>query len=180
MAKVLVLGGSGSVGATLIPLLVSVGHNVTVLNRGTRLMSGAGQIVADRNDAASLAPHAAAFDVVVDTSGYTGDQVEMAFAVFGGLTSKWIHLSSAAVYRETPDILPTEDTPTGGAQIWGDCGAAKSADLAEHYLGVAGMHNCRFFDAGSVIESSSVDGIHFDKNMHPKLGAAIAGILIDA
>ena len=53
-------------------------------------------------------------------------------------------------------------------------GAAKSAMLAEHYANVAKEQNVAFLDAGKIIASSSIDGIHFDAVQHGKLGIAVA------
>lgn len=51
---------------------------------------------------------------------------------------------------------------------------AKSKKLAEHYRRVADERSCAFLDAGTVIVSSDVDGIHFDPPEHAKLGRAVA------
>lgn len=120
------IGGSGFVGAALIPTLQEAGHQVTVLNRGNRRINGVAQIVADRDRHEDMTQQSGVFDVVVDTSGYTRQQVKTAFSAFGETARNWIHLSSAAVYRETPDRLPAEDDPLGGANIWGAYGVDKS------------------------------------------------------
>ena len=52
--------------------------------------------------------------------------------------------------------------------------AAKSARFGRTYADVARRHGCGFLDAGDVIVSSPLDGIHFDAAEHAKLGAAIA------
>ena len=132
MKKVLVIGGSGFVGKALIPTLINSGNKISVLNRGTHRVEGAVQLVADRDDLQDVSRHAAAFDVVIDTSGYTRQQVETAVSVFGSSAGKWIHLSSAAVYQETPNRLPNEEDALGGAEIWGDYGVDKSG--ADEFL----------------------------------------------
>ena len=53
-------------------------------------------------------------------------------------------------------------------------GAEKSRAFAGHYKTVAGRLSAGFLDAGSVIVSSPIDGIHFDRPEHQKLGAAVA------
>jgi lysophospholipase L1-like esterase len=53
-------------------------------------------------------------------------------------------------------------------------GAAKSQAFAAHYKAVAGRLGVGFLDAGAVIGSSKVDGIHFDLDDHRKLGRAMA------
>lgn len=56
-------------------------------------------------------------------------------------------------------------------------GAVKSQRLAEAYGAVAKRHGCGFLDAGEVIVSSPVDGVHFDAAEHGKLGRAVAAAL---
>jgi lysophospholipase L1-like esterase len=51
---------------------------------------------------------------------------------------------------------------------------AKSRKLGEHYARVAIEQGCAFLDAGSVIVSSDLDGIHFEAGEHRKLGLAVA------
>jgi lysophospholipase L1-like esterase len=53
-------------------------------------------------------------------------------------------------------------------------GAAKSQAFATHYKAAADRLGAGFLDAGSVIASSKVDGIHFDQSEHRKLGQAVA------
>lgn len=53
-------------------------------------------------------------------------------------------------------------------------GEAKSKELGAHFARVAAEKNCPFLDAGSVIVSSPVDGIHFELEEHAKLGRAVA------
>jgi nucleoside-diphosphate-sugar epimerase len=138
LSNILVIGGSGFVGKALIPTLLNAGNTVSVLNRGTHRMEGVSQLVADRDEPQDVARHAGAFDVVIDTSGYTRQQVETAFSVFGSSAGKWIHLSSAAVYHETPNRLPSETDALGGAAIWGGYGVDKSE--ADEFL--IGQNEC--------------------------------------
>jgi lysophospholipase L1-like esterase len=56
-------------------------------------------------------------------------------------------------------------------------GAVKSQRFAEAYAGVARRHGCAFLDAGGVIASSPLDGVHFDEGEHGKLGRAVAAAL---
>jgi len=53
-------------------------------------------------------------------------------------------------------------------------GAAKSQAFAAHYKATATRLGAAFLDAGSVIGSSKIDGIHFDLPEHHKLGLAVA------
>lgn len=128
--NVLVLGGSGFVGSALVPALHECGCTVTLANRGTRPVTGTRQIVLNRDEDGSVnalgAKDAPCFDVVVDTSGYTGPQVARARTALRGRVGRWIHLSSAAVYADSLDHAPRESDPIGGAAVWGDYGVDKS------------------------------------------------------
>ncbi|MGP1717167.1 MAG: SGNH/GDSL hydrolase family protein [Methylophilus sp.] len=50
----------------------------------------------------------------------------------------------------------------------------KCIGLAAAYEAVCAQLNCAFFDAGSVISASQVDGVHLDADQHGVLGLAIA------
>lgn len=50
---------------------------------------------------------------------------------------------------------------------------AKSLDLARHYQAMASANGVLFLDAGTLIESSTVDGFHFDAPSHATLGRSL-------
>jgi len=54
----------------------------------------------------------------------------------------------------------------------------RGAGLAEAYARVASDLGCQFFDAGTVVSVSSVDGVHLDADQHPKLGDALSGVVL--
>jgi lysophospholipase L1-like esterase len=56
-------------------------------------------------------------------------------------------------------------------------GAEKSRKLATHYAACANRQNCAFLDAASVVESSTVDGIHWDGDAHRAFAQAVAPLL---
>jgi len=51
---------------------------------------------------------------------------------------------------------------------------AKSRRFAEHYARVAQECGCAFLDAGQVIVSSDLGGIHLEASEHTKLGVVVA------
>jgi lysophospholipase L1-like esterase len=53
-------------------------------------------------------------------------------------------------------------------------GAEKSRSLGRLYQEVARAHGCPFLDAGTVVRSSDLDGIHLEAAEHGALGQAIA------
>ena len=88
-----------------------------------------------------------------------------------------IQKSAAGPNGGAPQVLLMAPPPvarlTESAEMF-EGAAAKSKKLGEHYRRVAAERGCAFLDAGSVIVSSDVDGIHFDPPEHGKLGRAVA------
>lgn len=52
-------------------------------------------------------------------------------------------------------------------------GVEKSHKLAGHFATAADVRSCGFIDAGTLIASSDIDGIHFDESAHARLGTAM-------
>lgn len=53
-------------------------------------------------------------------------------------------------------------------------GLAKSQKLGAYYQQVAEQYGCAFLNAGQVIVSSDLDGVHFNADQHALLGKAVA------
>jgi hypothetical protein len=49
--------------------------------------------------------------------------------------------------------------------------------LADAYARVAAEEACRFFDAGTVVAPSALDGVHLDAGQHAHLGRALAAVV---
>ena len=129
--EILILGGSGFVGSALAPKLLSHNHNVTLLNRGNRVVNHVTQIKMDRYDADAMRAIGTRFDVVIDTSSYNAEASEIAYQAFGGASCLWLHLSSAAIYHSVGEMGACESDEAGGADIWGEYGRDKyEAELA--------------------------------------------------
>ncbi len=58
-------------------------------------------------------------------------------------------------------------------------GAAKSAEFGAFYADAAKRQDVPFFDAGAIVQSSAVDGIHWEESAHQALGEAIAGKVLE-
>jgi lysophospholipase L1-like esterase len=69
---------------------------------------------------------------------------------------------------------PATTTLTEFDQMFADA-LEKSRQFSHYYRLAAGWREVPFFDAGSVIVSSEIDGIHFDASEHRKLAEALAG-----
>jgi lysophospholipase L1-like esterase len=86
--------------------------------------------------------------------------------------------SQAGPNDENPKVLlmspPATIESGGGLDLLFAGSTEKSKLFPEQYAFYANAAGVEFFDAGSVIVSSPVDGIHFDPEEHAKLGKAVA------
>ena len=55
--------------------------------------------------------------------------------------------------------------------------AEKLIALPSHYKTVAAQYGCEFFNAGTVVATSGIDGIHWEASEHAKLGEALAKLI---
>lgn len=80
-----------------------------------------------------------------------------------------------------PPILivapPAIGEPRGAIAPKFEGGARRCVGVAEAYREVAATLGCAFFDAGSVVPASSVDGVHLDAAAHLALGDALADVV---
>jgi lysophospholipase L1-like esterase len=88
-----------------------------------------------------------------------------------------VHQSDCGPGGRAPQVLLIAPPPiaklTDYAEMFEEA-EAKSFKLAVHYRRVAQEHGCHLLDAGQVIVSSPLDGIHFEAGEHAKLGRAVA------
>jgi len=81
-----------------------------------------------------------------------------------------------------PKILVVSPPPFGRPTVAiapkFDGAAERSAGLAEALDVVARERQCAFFDAGKVVTSSEVDGVHLDAAQHAALGRALAAVVV--
>jgi hypothetical protein len=56
-------------------------------------------------------------------------------------------------------------------------GAAKSLELGPRFAEVARRCGAAFLDAGAIVESSTVDGIHLESESHRTVGGAVARVV---
>ena len=77
-------------------------------------------------------------------------------------------------------VAPPEiDNPRGPIAAKFAGAEAKCKGLAEAYREVTTLLGCSFFDAGSIVRSSSVDGVHLDRDAHLDLGATLAEVVAE-
>ena len=87
-----------------------------------------------------------------------------------------VRSSGAGRHGSAPDLLVVSPPPLGKlsllAGIYGEA-PIKSQELA-HQIGlITEFLDCPFMDAGEVVTSSSIDGVHWDADQHHQFGEAI-------
>jgi nucleoside-diphosphate-sugar epimerase len=131
VARVLILGGTRNLGHFTALELLAAGHDVTVLNRGVtkdELPSAVERIRADRHEPKSMrsALGSRSFDLVLDTTTYTGEEARNVIELFDGRVGRYVFISSGQVYlvrmglvipfRETDYEGPIMDDPVEPAE----------------------------------------------------------------
>ena len=136
--RVCVLGGTGNISTSIVKLLVEVGHEVTVANRGHSpgLLPGVRHIQCDRKDRAAFeqAMQAERFDAAIDMICF--DEADALSTLRAFVRVKHlVHCSTVCTYGVDYDWLPvTEDHPLRPISGYGSNKvAADRAFMAAHY-----------------------------------------------
>lgn len=101
--RALIIGGTRNLGPSIVQALLERGGEVTILNRGQTpddLSPQIRRLRADRSDPAQLkaAIGAQDFDVVIDTTLYSGQEAQAVVELFSGRVQRYIFLSTGQVY----------------------------------------------------------------------------------
>lgn len=131
MKKILVTGGTVFVSRFVADYFARKGHDVYVLNRGTRPQNP--NVTLIRGDRHALGDQLKdyAFDAVLDITAYDRRDVEDLVQALGSVKD-YIFISSSAVYPETLPQPFSESQRIGPNRIWGAYGTNKIE--AEQYL----------------------------------------------
>ena len=103
--KILMIGGTGTISSAITRQLAESGHELWLLNRGTRKNEVPGnvrQIIADIDDTQSVLASLPAepFDAVCEFIGFVPSQVERDIRLFRGRTRQYVYISSASAYHK--------------------------------------------------------------------------------
>ncbi|HEY7545784.1 MAG TPA: NAD-dependent epimerase/dehydratase family protein [Blastocatellia bacterium] len=111
--KVLVIGGTGYIGSHTVEELARRGHLVSIFARGlTPAPQSVEVIKGDRHNTEGFARlRSLAFDAVIDINAYTREETQSAINVFDGAISRFVHLSTLAVYDLNSTMPLVEDSP---------------------------------------------------------------------
>lgn len=116
MMKVLFIGGTGIISATVSRQAIAKGLDLYLLNRGLRRVNppGGHSLTADTRQPEEIrsALQGLEFDIVVNWIAYTPDDIERDMELFQGRVKQYIFISSASVYQKPPaHYFITETTP---------------------------------------------------------------------
>jgi 2'-hydroxyisoflavone reductase len=117
--NILILGGTGFIGPHLVQYAMDRGHRITLFNRGrtnTHLFPDAEKLVGDRNDDLS-ALEGRTWDVVIDNSGYTPQQVELSVGLLKEACDQYLFTSTRSVYTDYTSDVMDEDAPVGPTHL---------------------------------------------------------------
>jgi lysophospholipase L1-like esterase len=96
-----------------------------------------------------------------------------------GILAQMVMSSASGVGGAAPNVLliaPAPLAPLRGLPFEDmfEGGEEKSRQFGHLYAAMAAQVGCAFLDAGSLIRSSLLDGIHLDPPEHRTLGLAVA------
>ena len=103
--KILIIGGTGTISSAITRQLAAAGHDLWLLNRGTRkdeVPANARQVIADINDEQQVKQLLGdnCFDAVCEFIGFVTQQVERDIRLFSGRTRQYVYISSASAYNK--------------------------------------------------------------------------------
>ena len=103
--KILIIGGTGTISSAITRQLAESGHELWLLNRGSRkneVPAGVRQVICDINDEAEVLRQTGdqMFDAVCEFIGFLPSQVERDIRLFSGRTRQYVYISSASAYNK--------------------------------------------------------------------------------
>ena len=103
--KILLIGGTGTISSAITRQLAEGGHELWLLNRGSRkdeVPARVKQVFCDINDEAAVLRQTGdqVFDAVCEFIGFLPSQVERDVRLFSGRTRQYVYISSASAYNK--------------------------------------------------------------------------------
>ena len=103
--KILMIGGTGTISSAITRQLAQAGHDLWLLNRGTRkdeVPENVTQVIADISDEESVCRLLGdnQFDAVCEFIGFLPSQVERDIRLFSHRTRQYVYISSASAYNK--------------------------------------------------------------------------------
>ena len=99
------IGGTGTISSAITRQLAAAGHDLWLLNRGTRkseVPEGVTQLIVDINNESKVLDLLGenTFDAVCEFIGFLPSQVERDVRLFKGRTRQYVYISSASAYNK--------------------------------------------------------------------------------
>lgn len=103
--KILIIGGTGTISSAITRLLAASGHDLWLLNRGTRkdeVPTNVKQVIVDIDNEDEVLRQLGGeqFDSVCEFIGFVPEQVERDIRLFRGRTRQYVYISSASAYAK--------------------------------------------------------------------------------
>ena len=103
--KILIIGGTGTISSAITRLLAASGHELWLLNRGTRkdeVPTNVKQVIVDIDNEDEVLRQLGdeQFDSVCEFIGFVTEQVERDIRLFRGRTRQYVYISSASAYAK--------------------------------------------------------------------------------
>lgn len=103
--RLLLIGGTGTISSAITRQLAQSGHELWLLNRGSRkneVPANVRQVISDINDEAEVLRQIGdtQFDAVCEFIGFVTSQVERDIRLFKGRTRQYVYISSASAYNK--------------------------------------------------------------------------------
>ncbi|MGB6123176.1 MAG: SGNH/GDSL hydrolase family protein [Bacteroidota bacterium] len=139
----------------------------------------------DKNGATYLRPCIQThkpFDLVIIMLGTNDLKTRFSLTAYdiasgAGVLVDIVQKSDTGIGGEAPEVLLIAPPPavklTSFAEMFENA-VEKSGGFARHYRRVANERGCHHLNAGDYVESSTMDGIHLEADMHTRLGKALA------
>jgi nucleoside-diphosphate-sugar epimerase len=121
---VLFIGGTGIISSAAAVRALELGHDLTLLNRGSSSARpappGVEVLTGDVSDPGSIrrAIGDRRFDVVVDFVAFTPDQVQADIDLFTGRAGQYVFISSASAYQKPVAALPIRESSPLRNPFW--------------------------------------------------------------
>jgi len=111
----------------------------------------------DLKDRFALSP----FDIAL-SAGYLVEMAQKSKAGPGGAEPAVLLIAPPALSKLSEEMTSFQ------------AGVEKSKELEKHYRVVAAMKKCHFLDAGQIVQTSEIDGVHWEEDENLKFGRVLA------
>lgn len=122
-AKVLLIGGTGTLSSAVLKRAIHEGYSMTIMNRGTNdknVPKNVDVIIADFFNSKELKDNFKDknYDVVVDFLSRTVSDIDRVYPVFRDRCKQYVFVSSACVYKRNKEDFPVRENSPKPNTLW--------------------------------------------------------------